>query len=419
MKIELIHPFHSNSTDDRLDPPLGLLLIASHLRKYFNVEVVINDMSGKDISSSVGVADVYGITCYAPSLSTCEEIAIKCREQNELAIVVAGGAHASALPSSFSKFPWDYVVAGDGEKAMGKIIKYPTEPIIYGDPADEFHFPSFDLIDVNSYHRTIAGLKSLPILTTRGCPFKCAFCGLNTMHGLGVIRFAKSETILEHISRIKSEFGIQAINFQDDMFTMGKQRLYHLLDLITPLNIKFRCHGRAGFDTEEVYERLAKAGCVQVSWGIESGSQEILDRMNKKVTVQDNYNVIQWAKKYGIISRTFFVIGFPGETSKTLDETRNFILQAQPDQYFVSNFVPYPGTDVWNYPTKYGITWMSKNFEDYYQVSKNGTGGLTIDTEWLSRNKFRDLELEFRSWLHKNIKMKGSLLDYEKEMENR
>jgi radical SAM superfamily enzyme YgiQ (UPF0313 family) len=189
-----------------------------------------------------------------------------------------------------------------------------------------------------------------------------------------------------------------------------------MLDLITPLGIKFRCHGRAGYDNEEVYKRLAEAGCVQVAWGIESGSQEILDRMNKRVKVQDNYNVIQWAKKYGITSRAFIIIGFPGETKQTMEETKEFIKKADPDQVFISSMVCYPGTDVWSNPSEYGIINLSDDFSQYYQVGKDGLGGLSFDTKWLSRQEFRELEADFRSWIHKNVTFRGSLLDYEKTL---
>jgi len=245
----------------------------------------------------------------------------------------------------------------------------------------------------------------------------CSFCGLAGMHKLGNgVRMAEPETVYEHIKRIKSEFGIDRINFQDDIFTFNPKRLAKILKLITPLDIIYRCMGRAGYDTEDTYKMLADSGCTNIAWGIESGSQYILDRMKKQVKVEDNYNVIQWAKKYGITARAFFILGFPGETDETIEETKQFIEWSDPDQTFVSNFVPYPGTKVASCPERYGITNMSGNYDDFYQVSKDGTGGMTIDTEWLSRSELRKLELEFRAWLHKRH-MRGSLQDYEIEME--
>ena len=415
-RVVLIHPSHPNSTDDHLDPPYGLMLIASYLRKH-GVETSIIDLSGGDIE--IPFADVYGITAYVSTLGLTEKIVGECRTINPASTVVVGGAHPSASPGDF---PFaDFVVRGEGEQAMLAIIEGRTggdRVILGGALSNPFSLPSFDLVDIHSYHRTIAGEKSLPYITSRGCPFKCAFCGLAWMHRSGMsVRMEDECSVLSHLITIKDVYGINRINFQDDIFTLNKGRLFRMLKKIKALNIRFRCMGRAGYDTEEVYERLAEAGCEQVAWGIESGSQIILDRMNKEVTVEENYEVIQWAKKYGITSRAFFIIGFPGENSSTLMDTRDFIEYADPDQCFVSNFVPYPGTDVAKRAGSFGITNMVSDLSQYYQVSKDGTGGLTIDTEWLSRAEFREMETGFRNWL-KSRPLRGGLQDYEQTVES-
>ena len=424
MRVELIHPPHPNSTDDRLDMPLGLLMIASHLEAN-NIEVGITDLSGIEylIDTNIPYADIYGITVYITSMNITKQIIRLCKIKNPNCKIILGGAHPSVRPYDF-EFA-DHVVIGNGEEAMVRIAKGEIEnniKFVTGKPPkDYFLFPSYHLLQPETYHRKINGKISLPYLTSRGCPFKCHFCGLNTMHKLidgslhKSVCFAEPETVYNQLKRIKDEFGIDSIAFQDDIFTMKPERLYKILDLIKPLNLKFRCMGRAGYDTEETYKRLADAGCEQVSWGIESGSQYILDKMNKKVTVQDNYNVIQWAKKYGINTRAFFIIGFPGETKKTLEETKQFIIDADPDQYFASSFIPYPGTEVGDNPEKFGIINITKDLNQFYQISKDGTGGLTIDTKWLTMEKFRELELEFREWLN-NREFRGNKQEYEKRL---
>jgi len=430
MRIELIHPSDPNALDDCMDAPLGLLLIASYLRLSKDNEVVVNDLSGIDESDwCIGEADVYGITVYATSLRMTERIVGLCKAKNPNSIVVVGGAHPSCLSDSsefMNNSDIDFVVVGEGEIPMANIASRKLENIlthdmkgkvVFAEPFDHFLFPSFDLIDVNSYHRKVGEWFSLPLVTAKGCPFTCAFCGRQKMHELGgSVRFASPENVFSQIKRIQIEFGIHAINFQDDTFTLNKDRLFRMLDLIKPLDIKFRCNGRAGYDNEEVYRRLAEAGCSQVVWGIESGSQYMLDRMNKKVKVQDNYDVISWAKKYGISSRALLLIGFPGETKETLEETKEFIKRAEPDQFLVFSMACYPGTDVWNNPSKYGIVKLDRNFDQYYQVGKDGLGGMSFDTEQLSREEFRELEIEFRSWMKSTVEFRGSLQDYEKEL---
>ena len=406
MKVLLIHPPHPNSTDDRLDPPMGLLYIASHLRKNgINVEVL--DLSGQHYSDAENMpfADVYGITSYIATLDITEQIAMICKKTNPKAKVVIGGAHASVRPQDFRYA--DNVIQGYGEGPMLALCGNTTAKV------DLFEFPAFDLVDLSTYSRIIDDKPSLPFLTSRGCPFKCSFCGLAMMHNInGRYHMMNPAVAATQLYRIKYEYGIDRLNFQDDIFTMNRPRLFEILNHVRNLNMRFRCMGRAGYDTEETYEKLAEAGCGQIAWGIESGSQYMLDRMRKQVTVQDNYDVIRWAKKYGIVSRAFFIIGFPGETKETLEETKRFIEQANPDQYFVSSFVPYPGTEVADHSDWYGITNMSYDYRQYFQVSKDGTGGLTIDTEWLSKEQFRELELEFRAWI-KARGIRGAKQNYE------
>lgn len=421
--VQLIHPPHYNSTDDMLDPCLGLIYIATHIQSKFNdneVSVTINDLAGKqEVEWTIKYADIYGITVYAPSHKIVETIIKKCKEINPNSIIVVGGAHASAVPEMFRGVA-NHVVVGKGELAMVDIINGVDSFVVSNHTAfDCFPLPKYELVAINSYHRTIAGRKSLPMLTTRGCPFQCQFCGLSYLHTMENISFADPEIVVNQIKAIKDKFGITAIGFQDDIFTLKKERFKKLMQLLKPLDIKFRCHGRAGIDAEDTYAMLADSGCAQVAWGVETGSQYMLDRMNKRSTVQDNYNVIQWAKKYGIDSRSFFVIGFPGETKETLEETKRFIEWADPDQYFISSFIPYPGTACWNFPDKFGITYIDKDFEQFYQVDKEGYGGLTVDTEWLTRDKFRELEIEFRGWLAKNKPLRGSLLNYENKIKEK
>lgn len=418
MKIELIHPPDFAAMEDRLDAPLGLLYIAAELQHY-GYTVRINDLSGIPESKwKVEYADIYGITMYVPSIPTCEKIACLCRKVNSSCKIVVGGAHPTSAPQSIGK-EFDIVVIGEGELAFLKILQdYPNNKKYYEIPLerdlDLYPNPAYNLVDLNSYKRIIDGKKSVSTLASRGCPYRCAFCGLSKCHQ--VVKYRSPEQVASEIKELKEEKGIEAFNFQDDTFTLNKKRLYKFLDLLKPLNIKFRCHGRAGNDKKEDYIRLKEAGCSVIGWGIESGSQHILDKMNKKVTVEENIKVIQWAKELGITSRTFFIFGFPGENKETLKETKAFIERADPDQYFISNFVPYPSTDVWKYPKKYGIIKLSKDFSQYYQVDKSGFGGMSIETEWLKDRQFRELERDFREWIAKR-KRRGQLQEYEKMLE--
>ncbi|MCK5624621.1 B12-binding domain-containing radical SAM protein [Candidatus Pacearchaeota archaeon] len=417
LSIELIHPPHPEGLEDKLDAPLGLLYIASTLEKE-GYSVKVNDLSGISQEDwQIGSANVYGITTYVPSIKISENIAKICKEKNPSAKIVVGGAHPTEAPREMSSL-FDIIVIGEGELAFLDILKdFPNNKRYYQKALEKkldlYPNPAYHLIDPFSYKRTIGGETSLTLLTSRGCPYSCSFCGLDKSHQ--TVKKRSPESVAEEIKGLKEKYGIKKYNFQDDIFTIDRKRLYAMLDLFKPLDIGFRAFGRAGINNQEDFFRLKEAGCDMLAWGIESGSQKILDKMNKKSTVQDNKDVIKWAKEAGITSRSFFILGFPGETKETIEETKRFIEETNPDQFFISNFVPYPGTDVWKHPEKYGITHINKDFDNYYQVDKTFSGGANIETESLTKEEFKELELDFREWIIKR-KWGGPILKSEEEI---
>jgi len=414
LTVELLHPPHPESIEDRLDAPLGLLYIAANLREH-GYEVRVNDLSGIPQSEwEIGDADIYGTTMYAPTMAVSEQIASMCRDRNPRAKIVVGGAHPTAIPEEIAPV-FDIICVGEGEEAMVDIARdYPNNQRVYRKPLekdlDRYPNPAYDLVDPLSYKRTLGGEVALTTLTSRGCPYRCSFCGLANHHK--TVKRRSPENVTEEMGFLKDKYGITKFIIQDDTFTINKKRLRRLLDLIGPLEVGFKAHGRSGNDTADDYSRLRKAGCETIAWGIESGSQKMLDLMNKQTTVEKNEEVIRWAKDKGLTSRAFFVLGFPGEDQRTIEETMSFIERTDPDQYFVSNFVPYPGTDVWNNPGKYGVTRIHNDFRDYYQVNETGFGSRNIETENLSNKEFEKIEREFRSWINQR-QQRGNLQEYE------
>jgi radical SAM superfamily enzyme YgiQ (UPF0313 family) len=418
VKIQLIHPPHPQACEDRLDAPLGLLCIAAVLLRVGH-NVVVTDLSSLPREQwNIEYADLYGITSYIPTMNLSSEIARLCKQRNSNAIVVGGGAnftdlfHAgleNLLPSEFDSF-----VIGRGEEAILDLISdYPKVKRFYerqlSKDLDAYPNPAYFLVDLDSYSREIGNQKSVTMLTSRGCPFGCAFCTID--HNLC---FRSPEYVVKEIQQLKDQYGISSFNFQDDTFLLDKKRTKKLLSLLKPLNIQFRCHGRVSLDSIEDYQMLKEAGCAQICWGIESGSQRMLDRMNKKVSVVQNMEVIHWAQFAGLLDRVFLVVGFPGETRETLEETKRFIEAANPSQVFASMFQPYPGTRVWKNPESFGVRHIHKDFTRYLQVYGDGKlGQSNIDTEWASREEMDGMVGEFSSWLSKRS-FRGTLQKYEK-----
>jgi len=430
MKIQLIHSPHPTTLDDKLDAPLGLLYVAASL-KNSGYDVIVTDLCGlktrEEWEARIIEADIYGLTSYICTMDISIEIARMCKKRNPNSKVVGGGANLTGLyesiqnGNSFIPNEYDSIVVGAGELAILEVAKdFPDLKPFYEIPLEQnldlYPNPNYEMVDIKSYHRRIDEEQSISILTSRGCPFRCAFCGLPKQNR--VVRYRSPEAVANEIKDIIIRYGIRTFNFQDDTFLVDKKRVYRLLDLIGPLNISFRVQGRVGLDTKEDYVRLRDAGCKAIAWGIESGSQEILDKMNKKVTVRQNAEAIEWAQGIGILDRIFLVIGFPGETRKTLEETKRFIETTNPSQHISSTFQPYPGTQVWNEPKRFGIKKIYTDFSRYEQINGDGLGSFcNIDTEWLTRQELEALQTEFRLWLNATKRKKGPLQEYEKKLE--
>lgn len=423
MKIQMIHPPHPAALEDRLDAPLGLLYVASSLRQAGH-DVAITDLSGIPRSDwKIVEADIYGLTSFLPTMGISADIARLCKERNPEAKIIGGGVNFTSLVEmGLEKYipeEFDSIVLGAGELAvldlvadMPNLKRYYAHPI---DNLDSLVEPDYSMVDLQSYQRKINGHLMVSVLTSRGCPMRCSFCVVNVLYK--TTKFRSPEAVAKEIRRIIDKYGFRSFNFMDDTFFIDKPRTHRLLELLEPLKINFRCHGRVGFDTKEDYIRLKKAGCKQICWGIESGSQFILDQMNKRATVGQGKQAIAWAKELGILDRIFLIVGFPGESEKTLDDTRHFIEEADASQYFVSTFQPYPGSDVWREPAKYGVTKIYRNFSHYVQVyGNNQGGGCNIDTPWASREEMNRLERGFRQWIGKRV-MYGPLQDYERKIE--
>ena len=238
---------------------------------------------------------------------------------------------------------------------------------------DIYPNPSYHLIDPFSYKRKFNGEQAITILTSRGCPFRCSFCGLPEQHK--IMRYRTPENVTEEIKSIQKKYGINKFNFQDDTFTVKKSRLHNMLELFEPLEIGFRAHGRSGLDKPEDYIRLGKAGCDTLAWGIESGSQKILDVIQKDVTIKKQEAGLKAAHDAGLKVRAQFMIGLPQETEEDFKQNLAFIEHNNKyvDKWGIHIFVPFPSCEIWENPEKFKYN-IDKNtdFSDFQTIGKPG-----------------------------------------------
>ena len=361
MKIKLINPPQPNSLDDKLDPPLGLMYISAFLKKHgFKVEIVdLPFIDKKEWAEKIGIADLYGITVYSASLYLAKEIVKIAKQNNPAAKVIVGGPHPTALGKSVleDKPDFDIIVMREGEITMlelaqskplnkiegiiykegNKIIKQKERQLI--ENLDILPLPDREILTSNKYTRKVYGGYSTSIITSRGCPFNCAFCCKNIFGSQ--VRFRSIESVIEEIKQIIKDYSVNHFLFYDDTFVLKRERLYPLCEELSKLNIIFRCNGNARYNTYEDYKMLYRAGCREIAFGIESGSQKILDIINKGITVEQNKRAIADAQGAGLLVKAYLMIGNPGESKETIEETKKFITEANPDQYTLFYLCPF------------------------------------------------------------------------------
>ena len=408
--IKLINPPQLNSLDDKLDPPLGLLYIAGELRSQgIPVEVIdlpfIDRARWKD---AISYADTYGITVYSSSLYLAKEIRDLAKQNNPKGKVVVGGPHPTTLYEEMvSEF--DMVVRGEGEYSLTENYPFSVFHAQRIDQLDHLAFPARDLVDLSRYTRKVAGRQATSITTSRGCPYNCVFC-CKDVHGHKV-RYFSTKRVVEEVNMVQAAYGINSFIFYDDTFSLDPKRYWELCEELAKCKITFRCNGDARNNDLMDFKILYDAGCREISFGIESGSQKILNIVNKGVTVKQNRLAIQNAKKAGLTVKAFLMIGAPGETRETVEETKQFMKEADPDQYTLFTFVPLPGCEAWKDPEKYGVKIINKDFRNFFNIAGNNEGGLVAETEALSCQEIADLRQDLVSFL-KHRSQRGKLQDY-------
>ncbi len=425
MLINLIRVPDPTCIDDLLDEPLGLLYLGSSLRENgFDVE--ITNLAGHTRDNwqpKINEADLYGIQLYTPTSDIGIDIAKFIKRKFDKP-VIGGGAHPTPI-FRFSETSeqknlsiFDHIVLGEGENSIVTIAnayKNSQElPKIIDSPVisdlDSLPLPARDLVDMMSFNRKVDGERSFGIIGSRGCSYQCNFCD-RSLFGERT-RFRSIENIVDEIKEIISDYEVKHFEFFDDMFTVNKRRLREFKDKVSGLNISYRCNGRADILSKETYDLVHESGGKIVCFGIESGSQKMLDLMNKRTTVEKNLKAIEVAQSAGLNVMGYFIAGFPGETNETIQESIEFIKKSGIDQAQFYTFIPMPGGEVYRNPEKFGVKRMSKDYSDYFQVTgEDGRGGKVIDTEFLSAAELQENMTMIRKFLKEHT-WRGAVQDY-------
>lgn len=375
-------------------PPIGLLYMASYVeKKGFEVDIIdfqVDFHDWPEIEKRLFLTDYdfFGITTITSTVSNAYRIAGIIKRAHPLATVIMGGVHATALPDeALSRSSVDYVIRGEGEEPLSQLLQGNSRETIRGlsyksngqivhvgansvtEQIDLLPFPAYHKIDIRRYKPAISSYRRLPaisMITTRGCPGKCTFCNSANIK----LRTRSAENILAEISMLVTKFGIREISFYDDTFTVYRNNVEHLCDLLVShkIDVTWCCFARVDSVTESLLAKMKRAGCHQIMYGIETADERVLKNINKRINKERNENVIAMTKKAGITVRCTFMFGSPGEDMQTIDKTIDYSIHLNPDIVLYNITTPYPGTQMFTWAKDNG--YLSTENWDEYDLSK-------------------------------------------------
>lgn len=372
--VTLVYPYFHPSNDNSIFrfPPLGLGYIAAHLKNNgISVELVdCTFMSFKEAIEKIRSSHPRIIGMQV--MFSMKEKALQMVEllKKDCELLVAGGPLPTSNPEEFLQF-FDVIGLGEGEETMldiaqavqdGKPLKQVkgiaykdnrksifTSPRDFIEDLDEIPFPAREMFDNQAYKNYYSknfGYTTTSVMTSRGCPFQCDFCSRPVFGNR--FRSRTPKNIAEEVQQVH-DLGYGRVWFADDCFTLGRKRFLDIChELIQRhINIGWECLSRVDTIDQEVAERMKKAGCVRVFFGIESGNDSVLKLMNKQITIRQAEQAVNDCKEAGIQVGAFFILGYPGETDKTVLDTVDFASSLPLDYLSFTFPYPIPGTPLY------------------------------------------------------------------------
>lgn len=378
-------------------PPLGIAYIAALLlKKKIKVKIVdafALNLSWPEIEERIREENplVVGVTGTTSIFREVVRIAKIAKKNVPGAMVVVGGIHATSLPKfTLERHPEiDVVAIGESDFTMVELTKAIKQKkplktvkgiafrsgkkIVFTEPRpritdlDSLPFPARDLLPNEKYRPPSKIPIKMPfttVMTSRGCPSECVFCGSKAMWGRQLVQRG-AENVLAEVNEIVKKYKVKQIIFADDTFTINKQRLMKICDGLAKLDIVWGCSSRVNTIDEEAVKKMKESGCVWLEFGIETGSERMMKVIKKGITLDQARKAVKLAKKYKIQTSTAFMIGNIGETKEDIEKTIKFMKELDGDYVNLSILTPYPGTESYDIASKKG--YLKVDIESYTQ----------------------------------------------------
>jgi radical SAM superfamily enzyme YgiQ (UPF0313 family) len=401
------------------EPGLGLAYIAAYLRDHMDdLDIKIFQHIPKDISLVEEFSpDLIGISSIVIQYNSAFRFANNIKTRMEVPIII-GGPQITCSPELISNV-FDVGVVGEGEQTTLELLQllrserrfdiaelekinglvfYQNDKLILTksrnllEPLDRIPKPARNLLNMD-YHlkdKYVFGLsygRGTTIMTSRGCPFKCAFCSAS--HLWKKVRYNSAERVVDEIKELIGVFKVKLVRIYDALFPADRSRLRKITDLIENEGINKRIEiglfCRVDLIDDEICRLLRRMGVVYIDFGIESGNQRILDFLKKKITIEQIENAISLCRKYDFQIGGSFMIGSPTETECEMLNTLSFLKKLKLNRFDFYTVVPYPGTPLYKFCLDNGLLKENLNLNSLKQ--RNVDSSIMLDKQDILEGK--------------------------------
>ena len=371
MKLLLVNPPSPFLLDEKVFPPLGIMKVAA------DFDAPILDLAGEEdylevLTAELDLADGYthiGVGATTPQLPFAAAIARRVREISS-AKVILGGSHATVAsggPRPDKSLPelFDHVIADDGAPGLWKLAGGPINGNYPKHAADWGR----DRIDILGYKYEIEGYPATSLISQFGCPFACGFCSGRSIPFYRHVKYRSHEDVISEIRMLHLVYGFTGFMFYDDEMNVNPKMIQFmgmLEDLQNELGVEFRFRGfvKAGIFTQAHATAMYRAGFRWLLCGFEGADPKLLLNINKKATVADNTEMVEFAKTAGMKVKALMSIGHPGESPASVRAVEDWLLDVEPEDFDCTVITPYPGSPYYDKAVKQGDVWRYEIYGD-------------------------------------------------------
>lgn len=432
---------------ERKDIPFGIAYVAKSLLNA-GYEVEILDIYGslfynnspflerKNVIEAIKniKADYIGISALSTQFAYVKWLASEIKKYHKKPLILGGKLPTYSAKVVLEHIDVDVCVVGEGEQTMvdllknidtldkvvGIAYKKDGEIIItkgrqYIENIDDIGFPPYELFDMSIYtdnflfhsDRSINkfGLgtigkkyKAVAVLTGRGCPYSCNFCSKSFMG----FRFRSVDNIIEEIKYLKDNYNVDAIHFADELAVWQKKRTRELIRKIKPLNVLWDCQARVNTVDYELLKEMKSAGCIGIGFGVESGSNDILKRMDKRITAEESEASIKAAMQVGLTIKIQLMLGYPGETRATAMKTVELMKRCCTYGRRMAIVIALPGSQLYVDAFKQGLIKNEVEYLEKIMMGYGGAGPIAINFTDMNDEELLALKNEAEKMMSRN-----------------